>query len=257
MPINTTALKAAMAPLIGAEGTQRYTDAQDYIPAINAGMRQFVGLGQGVFAEKKGIEEIFVELTKTDVFQSNSLSGITLRSNTDIDGELWTILAVYAEPFTYPSTQPVISVLNGHSVRVTNRVFTGSGKRVRRMTLEEMALARDNQTITGNEVLAGTDWRSYGYYLMDRRAQGAGVAIQNWEVILTPASISATKYFGISYLKTPTPIVAIGDTIPFPETAFEMLKMLALNEIAIKQGDGTTLYNVTQKDVAALFPAQT
>ena len=55
------------------------------------------------------------------------------------------------------------------------------------------------------------------------------------------------------YVKKPIPAVATTDSIPFPDTVFPLIFNKALQYVAYKQGDQTTLYTVTAADIAQLI----
>ena len=67
----------------------------------------------------------------------------------------------------------------------------------------------------------------------------------------------AGQFVAIAYLKYPEPITDIGDSIEFPDTLTDLLVQKTANYISIKQGDGTTLYGVTENFVQTLLAAMT
>ncbi|HRA18355.1 MAG TPA: hypothetical protein PLZ24_14535, partial [Flavobacteriales bacterium] len=62
-----TDLRDAMTPLLEAEGTQRFTDDIDFLPAINSALRSANAYVGAIFAENKGGEEMFRDITVTRV----------------------------------------------------------------------------------------------------------------------------------------------------------------------------------------------
>ena len=56
-----------------------------------------------------------------------------------------------------------------------------------------------------------------------------------------------------NWVKKPADIVNITDTVEFPNSVFQLLFDKALNYIAYKQGDQTTLHSVTERDISLLL----
>ena len=56
----------------------------------------------------------------------------------------------------------------------------------------------------------------------------------------------------VTYLVTPKQITADTDTISFPQTMKNLLIDKALNFIYLKQGDGTNLYSITEREISTL-----
>ena len=252
MAIVALDLRTAMAAVLGTAGTQRYLDDQHYIPAIQAAQRRFNGLVGSVFAENKGSEEMFRDITEVRVFQTNELGGITLLAS-QLGHKVWSIAGVYPEPTTTPNSDiaPIPPNLSQWRQDLTMQKPGKYG--CERMTLEQAAIAQDNQYMSGNETLAAGPRRSYGYYIMNRTSD-------SWlpgdvEFVVTPESICGRKLMVVAYLKGVDPIVSLAETIPYPESAFQILRDLALNEISIRQGT-TPLFNVSLAEVRALLVAQ-
>ena len=57
---------------------------------------------------------------------------------------------------------------------------------------------------------------------------------------------------GITYLVYPKQITADTDTILYPQSMKNLLIDKALNFISLKQGDGTTLFAITEREIATL-----
>ena len=125
---------------------------------------------------------------------------------------------------------------------------------VRRITLEQASQTESNRFMPGTEKLAAGPRRSYAYYIVGNRA-AVDWTPGDVEIMLVPESITGRKLIGVSYLKGVDPISDLADTIPYPSSAFQMLRDLALNELSIKQG-AQPLFNVTLNDVRTLLGAQ-
>ena len=119
MSFAASELKQAMAAPLGTFGTQRYLDVPHYIPAIQAGMRRFKALVGSVFAENKGGEELFSEITETKVFQTSQYGNIKFSSG-GLGHSIWSIVAIYPEPTTRPTANIIPSP---PEVRVTGSLL--------------------------------------------------------------------------------------------------------------------------------------
>lgn len=246
---------------LDATGSQRYLFDQDKIPAYNSAISRAITAGNWALANKKGSEEALHELKEDRIFQSNTWGGISINSVVPTLGHtVWTVLAIYAEPTGIPTIAPVN--LSGAKTYLINSVPVGFGKPVQRMTAEQGAIARDNMYMSGNEVLALDSsgnpgpMRTYGYYYMGHRASDTVETAQGGTYFITPYSLSSRKPFWVSYLRTPTTISTVNDTIDLPQSMKRTLASWALEYITWKQGDGTTLHSVVEKDAAQLFNFQ-
>jgi len=249
-----TDLRDAMTPLLEAEGTQRFTDDIDFLPAINSALRSANAYVGAIFAENKGGEEMFRDITVTRVFQTNSLGGVIL-SELQLGHKVWSINAVYAEPRFLPATAAPVPWPSAGSFMRNDVTMAAPGKfHVKRITLEQVAQTENNPFMDGSERLASTPNRSYAYYWVGDRSSSA-FAPGDIELVLVPSSITATKLIAISYLKGVDPITALTQSIPYPSNMFQLLRNLALNDLAIKMGS-QPLYAITTQTVRDLLTVQ-
>lgn len=237
-------------------GSQRYLFEQDRKPAVNSAISRAVTAGGWAMANRKGSEEMLWELKEDRVFQSNFFGGLAINDAVPSLGHtVWNILAVYAEPITQPAVNVVLGLPN-QTVQI-NTVPLESKFPVQRMTAEQVAVANTNIFMSGNETLANTPMRSYGYYYMGNRVDSQGIiqATQG-EIFITPRTLANRKLFWVSYLRTPQTIDAPTDNIDLPRSFMRTLASWALEYLSIKQGDGTTLNSVASKDAGMLFNFQ-
>jgi hypothetical protein len=106
----------------------------------------------------------------------------------------------------------------------------------------------------GNEKLAAGPRRSWAYAIVGDRSSNSWQP-GDIEVILMPESIAGSKLIAVAYLRGVDPITTLADTLPYPDSAFQMIRDLALNEISLKQG-AQPLYNVTIAEVRTLLGVQ-
>ena len=254
MAILANDLWAAMQAILDAEGTQRYLPDQDVIPAINGGVRSFNALVGAVFAENKGGEEMFREITVTRCFQTNAYAGLTL-TEAQLGHKVWTIAAIYAEPTTVPAAPSITAVNDSTSLYRSDVTYRKAGKfPVRRITIEQSALTEANRFMPGTEVLANGPRRNYAYVIIGDRSS-ASFTPGDVEVQLLPESISGRRIIAVSYLKGVDPITSLNDTLPYPASAFQLLRNLSLNELSQKQGS-QPLYTITINEIRTLLGAQ-
>lgn len=253
MAILASELKTAMMAQLGVLGTQRYLDVPHFIPAIQGAQRRFNALVGSVFAENKGGEELFREITYTRIFQTNAYGGISLDAQA-LGHKVWSISAIYAEPSVEP-TQDIIPSPEAVSLWREGLTMRRAGRfPVRRITQEQAANTERSRFMPGNEVLASGPRRSYAYYIVGNRSS-ASWAPGSLEVAVVPESIAGRKLMAVAYLRSVEEITSIGDEIPYPAAAFQILRDLALNELSVRQG-AQPLYNVTTQEIRTLLLSQ-
>ena len=75
--------------------------------------------------------------------------------------------------------------------------------------------------------------------------------VQDKEIEIRPSV--ANQFVAITYLKVPNQVNLITDNIEFPNSIKTLFVRKALNFIATKQGDQTTLFSITENDVNRLL----
>ena len=259
MAINTADLVRAGRSLLATVGTQRYTDEEDFVPAINGASRAFEAYMGGFLAEKKGSEEAFREVTRTVVYQTNTQGGIFLDDPDNLQ-PFWTLIAIYAEPQTLPVNPSPVAAPDSGSVFRGDVAFAGAGKPVERITQEEYAkrkfsLQPGSERLANNPAIA-----QYAYYWVGDRSTVAPSTV--WptqgqsEIVVVPKALTSRKLVGVSYLRTAPLITAVGQFLPYPVSMFNLIRDLMLNQLTYKQGDGTTLNGLTERDIARLLNIQ-
>jgi len=250
-----------------SEGSQRYLFDQDKIPNYNSAVSRAITACNWMMANRKGAEEALSELQETRIVQTNFWGGLTLDSlwtnaTTPSPYKVWSVLGFYAEPDMAPNVPQVPLSPPSKSYILLTQIYLPGGaneRPVQRMTMEQVAVARDNSFMSGNEVLANSEMRTYGYYIMGNRTQNDGLIVGNREVVFTPRSrfANGAKYIAMSFLREPQPIVDETSIIEFPTSMARTLASWALEYMAIKQGDMTTLHSTTEQDANQLFQFST
>lgn len=242
-----------MRATLGVLGTQRYIFETNGAPAINDGLRQFNAYVYSLFAEKKGSEELLREITMTRVFQTNSMSGVVLLES-ELGHKVWTVNAVYPTPVLNPPTAQAIPIPEDQSQYRPDVAMRRPGPhRCTRVTLEQVPDTEQSKLMPGSEKMANSLMKSYAYYIVGDRSDNTYAS--GVEVVVLPESINRQKLVVISYMKGVDPISQLTDTIPYPPSAFKLLKEMALNEISIRQG-AKPLYDVSIANVRSLLGAQ-
>ena len=221
------------------------------LAAFNSAIRRATTALGWAMANKKGPEEALRELTMLRIFQTNSQGGINL-NDTALGHSVWNVLAVFAEPETVetPSIQPLPIQRSAYRPDLS---FSGSGKPVERVTLEEVAMIRNNATRNGNEVLAANPKRvSYAYYIPGD-ASSTGYASGGSELRVIPKSQTGRKLIAVSYLKEPTPMTSESSAVEFPKSFLQTLVDWSVDYATIRQGDGPTMNQSAKDDAAQLF----
>lgn len=255
--ISYTEFEGPILASLDAEDSQRYLPDQDIIPALNAAFERANTAIRWALANRQSSEEALRELTYTRIFQTNSEGGVSLDAVTPSLGHnIWNILAVYAEPITVESNPQPTPGADSQSLYRADLSWSGSGKPVERISVEEVARRRDSAFLRGNEVLAGNPKRrSFAYYIpgvasSDVYDSGVG------EIRVIPQSITSKALIGITYLAEPTKFTSANYTtasIEYPKSMLRMLVGWTLEYLSYKQGDGTTLNSLASKDAQMLF----
>lgn len=233
---------------LDAEGSERYLFNQDYKPAINYSIEWMISAFNAGFSENKLSGEALRELVKIGVWQASSFSRIVF-DPAIVGHSLWTVLAIYPDikvhPFSapVPNPDPVASTYKPGVSYVSGKASTN------RLTLEEWNDNQDNVFMPGNNVL-GAPLVEFAYLdFADYQSTGYVVA-GGPELEIRPSV--ANKFVALGYLKRPSAVASITDSLPFPDSMTNLIVEKALSYISYKQGDGTTLYEVTARDIQQL-----
>lgn len=253
MAIVVNDLWNAMRANLGVLGTQRYQLVPNGIPAINDTLRQFNAYVGALLAEKKGSEELLREITMTRVFQTSSMSGVVL-DEAQLGHKVWTVNAVYPTPVLEPPTATAIPIPQDQSQYRDDVAMRRPGPhRCTRVTLEQVPDTEQSALMPGSEKMAGTLLKSYAYYIVGDRSDTTYSS--KVEVVVLPESINRQRLVVISYMRGVDPVTQPTDTIPYPASAFKLIRDMALNELSIRQG-AQPLYTVTIENIRALLSAQ-
>jgi hypothetical protein len=235
-----------MAADLDAEGSERYTFDQDYKFAINSAMERMISLFNSAFAQNKLTPEALRDLTKIKIWQVSQYSRFTFDANV-IGHPYWTIFGIYPKPTVNKGVSGIPLPQKDQSVFRPDLSFVSSDKSAKRLNFEQWNQNRKNAFMPGNIILSG-ELAEYSYLDSADYSSSSYQTVGEMEVRPEiPGELIA-----VAYLKYPNQVSTIGDTIEFPESLTELIVEFALNVIAIKQGDNTSIYSITERDIMKL-----
>lgn len=246
MPILVQTIVNRLKADLDAEGSDRYTFDQDYKFSINSAMETLITMFNSAFAENKLTPESLRELTKVKVWQASKYSRVNY-DVADVGHPFWTIFGVYPKPVVNKGVAGIPLTNPDESKLRKDISFISSDNSAKRLNFEQWSQNRKNAFMPGNNILLG-ELSEYAY--------------------LDPADYSSTSYntvgeieirpeipnelVGIAYLKYPSQVSSITDSIEFPEPLTDLIVEIALNAIATKQGDNTNVYAITERNITKL-----
>jgi len=249
MPIPAQDIADAMRAQLDAEGADHYDDNLDIIPAINNSVRWLESVINSTLGQKKPGEEIFRDLTYADVFRTSETSRVSLD---DFRFEVWTINSVEVLPTTATTGAAVPAMPNNkQSYYRPDLYHVSATKYTKRLTVEEWTINRGNPFMPGYEGDAICDDIKEYAYLNPVTYNPSNTVVIAKEIEIRP--VVDKGLVTVFYSKKPDNITVLTDDIEFPYSVFQLLLAKALAYISVKQGDGTTLYTVSQADINQLL----
>ena len=253
-----------VAALLDAEGSEHYTFDQDYLPNINGVQDQLLSVIGQLLGARKFTEEGLRELNKVAVFQTNAYGEIDIDeclTQTGGQGQLpnpphklWTVVAVYPEFDSAGDTSiitigvpPPTSLMRG-GVRFIRPI-----KDAKRYTQEQHGMLRKNVFMQGNQTLTG-EMKTYGYFIGSEKRWTALPSVGR-TITIFPHTTNQRTLVAVAYLKVPSQVTAITDSIEWPESMRDLIVQMVYRRMAFKQGDGTTAYGLSSVEMNMLAQA--
>lgn len=234
---------------LDSEGSDRYLFDTDFKPAINSAIKWLVFVFNRAFESNKFSGENLRDLIKTRIWVANSFSRVQF-DEIAVGDELWSYLGVHPEPTVFPTNSvPPVQPNAYTSAFIPGVSYISSDYSAKKLSVEKWNENKKNVFEAGNTVITTGDFKSYAY-LTDVNYSSSAY-LQDKEIEIRPSV--GGQFVGITYLKVPTDITLITDDIEFPLSLITLLVQKSLNFISIKQGDQTTLFSVTDKDVNSLI----
>lgn len=240
-----------MQSVIDAEGSGRYNFERDYRPAINYAVEFMIAVMNKVLGEDKLSEENLRELVRTKVFQTSKYSRIHFNPD-DIGEEVWSVMRVSPEPTVDPATDPLPNPTPENSLFVPEVTFVRSEYAAARLTQEEWNEKDRNTFSPGNNNMANSSFKRYGYQNFSTIRPGE---FEDESDVIEEIEISPYldgQLVGVTYLVYPQQIENETDNVPFPKSMTNQIVSKALNFVSSKQGDGTNLYQLSREEIAQL-----
>lgn len=233
---------------LDAEGSDRYLFDQDFKPAINQTIDWLTAVFNKAFETTKLSAENLRDLNKVRVWQANGFSRIYMDPAT-LGHDVWSIIGVFPKPTVEPVTAPPALANNTESVLSPTLSYITSKFSAKNLPLEKWNENADNIFEAGNETVTN-QYLTYAYLsALDYTSVGGNYDQVN-QLEIRPGV--PAEYVAIAYVKRPTQITVIGDNLEYPVSLTDMVVDKTLNFISEKQGDGTNLYSVTERDVTRL-----
>jgi hypothetical protein len=253
VPIPVANIISGCQAQLDAEGSEYYLFTQDYKPAINAAQDWLVGVINAALGEKKFSEEIFQDITYARVFQTSGFSRVRI-DPAQLGHDVWTILAV--EPNCTTSPTFTVQVLPSHvdSIYRSDLTQVNSPYYASRLAAEEWATNEGNPFSNSHTLEAGETARYFGYLnYTNYTSTNYLLAAPKQEIEIRPHI--ADSPVAIRYAKVPLPVSLVTDNIEFPAFCKDYLVSATLAYMAVKQGDGTTLSQLSDKFLTILLGA--
>lgn len=245
MPIAYSTIRTLLASSLDAEGSDRYLDQQDYIPAINYAIDYVTLVFNSIFSEKKLSEEVLKELTYVKIWNPSIYSRVAFDS-TIVGMDLWTILAVYPNP-TF-EIQGSVPSKTSESAYIPTASYLSSKYSAKRLTLEEWNEKDRNIFSAGSSDILCAELKQYGWVNFANYTGYYTLANNKFEIEIAPA-LTGDEVVAIAFLKKPTKITAITDNVEFPDVLTNLIYSTALNYITLKQNNAkVSLYETSALD---------
>lgn len=233
--------------------TDYYDDVLDLIPAIDSAVKWTVTVINKARSENKATDEIVRELSKSLIYKTSSQSRIIFEE------AWWTIDAVQPLPDTISNGTPTPAnpASPFMSLYRSDLSFVRSYYSAFRKTIEEAGQNRTNPFSPGFVPDSNTLFLlvegsklniTFGYvpsydYIYPTVAAGSYIEILP-EI--------PNKLCAVFVIQNPAPVTAVGQTILFPVSIFNVIYEKALQFVSYVQGDDTTIWGVTDNDIAKL-----
>ena len=255
MPIIASSVKTLALSALDAEGSDYYTDNEDVIPAINRAQDFVVSIINSNLGAKKFAEENYRELIKCGIFQTSVYSRISVVPSS---GEkVWTLLSVVVNPVVAippapPSPYSSVNTIGGVSIARPQYVMVDNDKipAATRLNVEEANSNSGNPFMPGYTLEPNSKNIRYSY--LHHVGYGSNVNVPN-EIEIRPHLSQAPV--ALFYVKVPSDIVTINDSLDFPDQFTDVIVKATLKELAYKQGDHTTVAMLSRNDLEALIKA--
>lgn len=238
---------------LDAEGSDRYTFNEDTKHAINGSIDTLVTLFNAAFAENKLTPEALRELVYTKVWRSNYYSRVAF-NEASVGHELWSLIAVHPKPEVNRNVAMTVGNKgNSASEFMSDLSYVRATVACKRLSAEQWDDAERNVFMAGNSLMKG-DMAEYGYLDFSNYTSSSYTGSADKKEVQIRPDIPNTLV-AMTYLKYPSPVTSISDSLEFPKSLTELIVEMVLNKISIKQNNGTNLFGVSARNVERLVSA--
>lgn len=255
MPITVQSIVNGCNAQLDAEGSEYYTFDQDFKPAINAAQDWLVGVINAALGEKKFSEEIFQDITYARIFQTSTFSRVRIDPS-QLGHDVWSILAVEPNCVTSPAFAVQVLPAPQDSIYRSDLTQTDSPFYASRLAAEEWATNSGNPFSNSHDLEANEVARYFGYLnYTNYVSSGYTLTAPQQEIEIRPHLVSAPVC--IRYAKVPSVITLITDSVEFPAFCTDYIVSATLAYVSVKQGDATTLNQLSDKFLTILLGSAT
>ena len=249
MPIPYSIIRTQMASALDAENSDRYTDTEDYIPAVNYAIQMATLAFNELFAQKKFGESILKELTYVKIFQASLHSRVAFDS-TLIGMDIWDVFALWIDPTVKQAVVAALPAATDESVYLPDESFLDSDHPAKRITLEEWSEGNHNVFAAGSSHVTCPELIQYAWMNFANYVGGYTLVNDEFEIGVKPL-VSGSRV-AIAFLKRPDTIISTADDIEFPQNILTWIVDMGLRWISFKQAGKVPLYSLATADLAMI-----
>lgn len=249
-----------------AEGTDAYDINLDRIPAINGAQHVLTSFLSPMLEARKFSGEALRDLNVTLCYQSTMFAQVDLAASAPSGQPQlfnpWGIIAVYPEFVAAGPMQPVPDNVDSHTYFRPDIRFVAPTKSAKRYTQEQWAFSGSDPFMQGSPLNTNPHAKEYGYMYGGRAINPGGPASRP-TLSITGLAFGKRHQVAVSFLKTPNdiPQMPLGTADPlygtsqleWPASMQELIATIALGILAIKVGDATTQYTLSEAQKGQLI----
>lgn len=234
--------------------TDYYSVNNEIIPAIDSAVKWVTSVVQKARSNNKKTDEVVAELQLCYIWRTNIQSRITINVS-----QVWTIDAVAPLPATVSNggAIPPNPPDQFACVLRSDLNFGSSNYFAKRKTIEEvdrnnpMSAGYMPPSIASSALVEGSNLNlDFGYipsYKYDQNLLNAQAPF----IEIVPSI--PQKLCALFFTEIPAKVVATTDVIKYPAPLFNMIYEKTLQFLSYSQGDGTTIWEVTDDDISMLL----
>jgi hypothetical protein len=203
------------------DGSGRYSETKDLVPAINKAIGNIVVIFNAAFEQKKISPESLRELVYSVVLPTTGNATTKTIDVTTLTANLWSIFGIDPDPIT-TGTAP-------------NEVLSDTRNRwATRATLESWEDSQSDPFSAGTAIAIPAEFARPSYIGPGHYHGGTTM-----EVLVRPASIFVNDKVAVWYLKNPSLVATGASVIEFPQSLRNLLVDYTLNCLSIQhEGSG-------------------